>query len=603
MSMRAKWSINVTNKIPIYEAQVRAPQSSGATFIDNPAAGLNRSLQNFTDTLGEIALKQRDKEQKAKIVEESTDLQRQSLELYLDAEANRQGKSALADEVEGRKAVYDDYDQQAREMVERSIKGINPAYRDLAREQLGSVANTYRNKFAVFQAQQGAIHRKEVMTQNLQATEQELYTTMERGGGVEEIHASLGRVRELLKLGSGGADTQSQYDAYESKVVEDSIKAAALQDAGRALELLQDDRLRPALDPTVVQALEVSLDKQRIQQESDDVVSGLEERQVPYEARLKFIEGIKDKDVRTAAYAEVKHQQQIHDEALTRDQFNRITDYYDKIFNRGEVVSISSVRKDAALEFDQREKVVSWLAAGEKKQLQLDDVNRWVKWTEAQDKIISGQWNATDIRKAVINGELDIRDAKGVENDYNVFITTGGRTYSDLDQLFSAKYPTIYKNTQRRAQVMYGAKRYIDELRTKEERNPTPAEVEQFLQWSAKGIVETSFWSPEPEAVNLAESRYPMIDDPQGKLAAKGDTGRINLVESTVLNYRLNGDSQGRKYPRAYYDAERNWYVLGQPAVADGRVYVQTQDGRVGSVELARWQQAEGEKEQGPNYR
>ena len=601
--MTAKWKIYRTNKIPIYESQVQAPGSSGNTFIDNPAAGVGRSLDNFAKTLSGFAEQQLDKEQKALIVEESTALQQRSLELYLDAESNRQGKAALADEDEGRQAVYDDYNQQARGMIEKSLTRISPAYRDVASEHLGGIVNGYRNKFAVFQAQQAQAHRKEVMKSNLQATETELYTTMERGGGVEEINASLSRVRDLLELGSGGAEIQSQYQAYEAKVVEDSIKAAAIQDAGRALDLLADDRLREVLDPAVVTTLEATLDKQRIQQESDDIVAGLEAKQLPYEARLKFVEGIKDKDVRQAAYVEIKHQQQIADEALTRDQFNKITDYYDRIFNQGEVVSISAVRKDSDLEFSQREKVVSWLEAGEKKALQLDDVNRWVKWTEAQDKIISGQWNATDIRKAVIAGDLDIRDAKGVENDYNVFITTGGRTYSDLDQLFSAKYPTIYKNQQRRAQVMYGAKRYIDELRTKEERNPTPAEVEQFLQWSAKGIVETSFWYPEPAEVNLAEGLFPMVDDPQGKLAATGDKGRLDLVKSTVLNYRLNGDSQGRKYPRAYYDADRNWYVLGQPAVADGRVYIQTQDGRVGSITLERWQKAEGEREQGPNYR
>lgn len=599
----AKWTVYQTNKIPIYESQVRPAGTSGGTFIDNPSAGVNRSLENFSKTLTGLAEQQLDKEQKAKIVEESTTLQQRSLELYLDAEQNRQGKAALADEEEGREAIYDDYNRTARELVEKSLTRISPAYRDLAQQQLGQVVNGYRNKFAVFQAQQAQAHRKEVMKSNLQATETELYSTMERGGGIEEINASLGRVRELLKLGSGGADIQSQYQAYEAKVVEDSIKAAAIQDAGRALDLLKDDRLREVLDPGVITALEQTLDKQRIQQESDDIVAGLEAKQLPYEARLKVIEGITDKDVRQAAYAEVKHQQQIHDEALTRDQFNTITDYYDRIFNQGETISISAVRKDASLEFSQREKVVSWLEDGQKKALQLDDVGRWVKWTEAQDKIISGEWNATDIRKAVINGDLDIRDAKSVENDYNVFITTGGRTYSDLDQLFAAKYPTIYKNGQRRAQVLYGAKRYIDELRTKEERNPTPAEVEQFLQWSAKGIVETRFWSPEPADVNLAEGRYPMIDDPQGKLAAKGDPGRLNLVQSTVLNYRLNGDSQGRKYPRAYYDAERNWYVLGQPAVADGRVYIQTQDGRVGSVPVERWMEDEGERQPGPNYR
>ena len=592
----AKWIVYLTNKIPIYESQVSPAGTSGNTFIDNPSAGLNRSLDSFTKTLSGLAEQQLDKEQKAKIVEESTALQQRSLEFYLDAEQNRLGKSALADEESGREDVYDDYDRTARELVEKSITRISPAYRDLAQQQFGQVVNGYRDKFAAFLSQQSAAHRKEVMKSNLQATETELYTTMERGGGVEEISSSLGRVRELLKLGSGGAEIQSQYQAYESKVVEDSIKAAAINDAGRALDLLKDDRLREVLDPGVVTALEQSLDKQRVQQETDDIVDGLEAKQLPYEARLKFVEGIEDKDVRQAAYVEVKHQQQISDEALTRDQFNTITDYYDRIFNQGETVSISSVRKDASLEFSQREKVVSWLESGQEKALQLDNVTRWVRWTEAQDKIISGQWNATDIRKAVIAGDLDIRDAKSVENDYNVFITTGGRTYSDLDQLFSAKYPTIYKNGQRRAQIMYGAKKYIDEWRTTNQTNPPPEQVEKFLDWSAKGIVETSFWTPEPEAVNLAEATYPMLDDPQGKLTAKGDPGRLDLVKSTVLDYRLNGDSQGRKYPKAYYDAERNWYILGQPAVADGRVYVQTPDGRVGSVTIERWNQDKGEK-------
>lgn len=607
--MRARWTIYLTVKIPIYESKVQAPGSSGGVFISNQAQNIAGAAGRLTGTLEKIAVEREDKAQKALIVEEQTRLSRESLNMYLDAEANRRGKAALASPEDQRQSVYEDYDSHARASVEESLKKINPQYRDLARQQLGGVANSYRQKFAIYQAQQQQAHRMEVMKSNLQTSETELYTTMERGGGVDDIAKSMAHVKELLTLGSGGAEVESQFKTYRSKVIEDSIKAAGISDAGRAIDLLKDERLRKHLSPEVVGALEKTLDKQRIQQESDDIVAALEAKQLPYGARLKFIEGIKDKDVRQMAYVDVKQQQRVADEAKTRDQYNTITDYYDRIFNRGEDISISSVRKDASLEFDQREKVASWLAAGQKKALQLDDVTRWEKWTQAQDKIISGQWNATDIRRAVISGDLDIRDAKSVENDYNVFITTGGRTYSDLDQLFAAKYPSIYKSTQRRAQVLYGAKQYINELRTKEDRNPTPAEVEQFLQWSAKGIVESSFWDKasfgltQPQDVKLAEAQFPMIDDPQGKLSSTGDKGRLNLVQSTVLNYRLNGDSQGRKFPRAYYDAQRNWYILGQPAVSDGRVYVQTQDGRVGSVTVEKWQQSEGERNQGPNYR
>ena len=602
MKRTASWIIYRTNKIPIYESQVSAPGSSGNTFINNEAAPVVNSLNNLTNQLDKMATERLDKKAKTQIVEESTKLTQTSLEFYLDAEQNRQGKSALADQETGQNAVYDDYDQKAREMMETSLSRIPPNYRDDARIQLGQVVNGYRNKFAVFQAQQEAVNRQEIMKSNLQATETELYTTMERGGTVEDVAASLARVKELLRMGSGGAEVESQFQAYKANLVKDSIQAAAITDAGRALELLKDERLRSNLDPATITALEKSVDAQRIQQESDDIVAGLESKQIPYQAQLKFIEGIKDADVQAAAYSDVKRREQIANESKTKDQFNRITDYYEKIVD-GKPITVSEVRKDTSLEPDQREHVVSWITSGQQKALQLDDVNRWVKWTEAQDKIIAGTWNAADVRQAVVNGELDIRDAKGVENDYNVFITTGGRTYSDLDQLFSAKYPSIYKKPQTRAQVLYGAKEYIKELRAKDGRNPTPDEVELFLQWSAKGIVETSFWKPERREVNEAEGRYPMIDDPQGKLAATADKGRLNLVQAEVLDYRLNGDSKGRVFPRAYYDASRNWYVLGQPAKPDGRVYIKDQNGRIGSVTMEKWNADEGQKNQGPNFR
>lgn len=607
MNRRAKWIVYATNKIPVYESQVSPASSSGGSFIsDAPGRQVGAALGQLGETISGLVEKRIDKTEKAKIVEESTLLQQQSLNTYLDAESNRQGKAALPNEETGDDGVYEDYNNQANQLVEKSLTRIAPKYQDLAREQLGQVANSYRNKFAVFQSAQEASHRKEIMKQNLQATETELYSTMERGGGAEEISATLGRVRELMTLGSGGQEVESQFNAYKAQVVADSIKAAAITDAGRALELLKVDALHKALDPTTIKALEVMLDKQRIVQESDDIVSGMDAKQLPYKARLEVANGIKDKDVRDATYAEVRRQEVVADAYKTKDQFDRVNDYYEKIFNDEADVSISEVRKDASLEFSQREAVVSWLQSGSKKALQYDDVTRWKMWTRMQDNIVAGvadgSLSVNDIRKSVLEGGLDIRDAGRAENEFKVANATGGRTYKAVRSTITRKYASVDEDPQLKQQVIYGTDQYIDEWRSMNRGEPPNDIVEKFVKWSAQGIVEQDFWDGTKEFFGLSEStihrartNYPTIHDPQGVLASENDPTRINLVESNVLDLRFNG-VKGNKFPRAYYDAERTWYILGQPEAADGMFYIQTQNGKVGHVTVGEWLKGEGQR-------
>lgn len=583
-------------KIPGYQSQVQPPSSTGNRFISDASGPIVQGLNNLAGVVQEAQDERQKKEQYTKITDAATKLQRGSLNMYLDAEENRQGALALADENEGRESVADDYQKFSSDLIQNSLREIDPQYHEEALGKLNAISENFLTKFSIFQSKQRQANRMAVMQSNIQATEDTLRVDMARGGNLETINNSLAAVRKLLEEGSGGKDFSVQFAGYKQQVLEDAIVAAGSTDAERALTFLDHEDVIKTLGAEKLEALRKHLEKQNVEQQVEDIVGEFEAKNLPYETRLALIDKIKDRDIRTAAYDETKRQERVAEERKTKEQFDTMTDYYDRIRNQGETISALDVFKDARLDFNQRDQVASWIKNAADKPLQLDDVTRYLRWTEAQDKILSGEFrSANDIRKAVLSGNLDIRDGKSVENDFNTFITTGGRTYQDLSERLAAKYETIASNPTDRAQVLYGANEYIRQHRQEFKTNPTRDDIEKYLDWSVKGILDSRWWWPDTKEVNQAQDKYPAIADPQGRLISKGDQGAISLIPAKVNDLRINGDRDGRKFPKAYYDASRKWFILGEPDVKDGYYYIEDKDGNTRRMTTEKWKRLEWE--------
>jgi hypothetical protein len=417
-------------RIPRVQSQQGLPATSGGVFINNPNRGVGEAIAAFGLELTQAVEKREERQAKVAIYDAENSLRRASLEMYLGAQQEKLGKNALPDQETGYKGVFNEYDEFATREVGDRLGKIPPRFHQAARERLESVATGYRERFAIHQAAQEGEYRKQVLQQTLEGVNSEMRLVMGGGGSTEDLFAYAAQVEALITEEARGANVTTAIKAEKTNIVRQGIIAKADIDPAGAKKMLEDKRVIKGLEPSDKASLEDYVERKRIDQEVDTLISTLDAAPLDFAQKIELAGEHPDRQVRDRAVSELNHQRSQADRAKADRQATLITDVYDEIFAKDKPPTPAQVDRDPRfdiLEPNQKLAIKSWLnkdADGSGKKA-AQDARDFFLWTAAQRSVWSGGLNEDAVQKGVLE-YLESGGERGIPIKY------GKELYEDV---------------------------------------------------------------------------------------------------------------------------------------------------------------------------
>ena len=263
-------------KIPMIQSQRSLPNSSGREFENNrPAEIIGGAVQQFGNTLADIQQAAEERDAKTKIFELKQVLRQKSREFYDNDLPERTGELALPDKETGRKGVFEDYDEMARTHIADGVKGIPPRFSSLARQELESAANPWRDRVATYQAAQKSAYRKSVLNGNVIEIEEDLkLSSMSGFASVDDVEFAYKEIENLVT--AEGTPDKAYLQTKKANLYKSTILAAAEQDPANALKILKSDKAKRALDPAQIETLDNYVEKKRVEKAVDNTLTTIQ---------------------------------------------------------------------------------------------------------------------------------------------------------------------------------------------------------------------------------------------------------------------------------------------------------------------------------------
>jgi len=568
-------------RVATIESQRQLPASTGEGFLDaRPFAAVGEAVKDLGLTAMDVALAHEEKTEKVKIADVTRRLRTESQERFLETQGNLQGKAALPDEKAGTPGVYKEYQDWSATRIGELSAEISPKYRDVAVQSLNGVGDQYGSTFARYQAQQLGVYRQNTIKALSEQRASELNMIMASDVAAGALNSAGAIVSTVQSMGfdfednAGGQDTTALEIAYANQTTKSAIVAKMEVAPSVALEMIDDDRLQPYLTPEDKSSLTKQAEAKRLEKETDALV-GMVSGQ-PYTVQKDIISGYREdsgedylKQVRAQAHSTIDTIESNRKRQETAEQFTSMSDLHTRIFVDKEAITTTDVDRMDSINFQQKQVVKGWIGslAANEKPGQLDPFNRLIKWDDARSKIFSQQWDADDVRKAALAGDIDIRDGKSLIEFAERF-QYDPSIYNVIDEYFKKEYNSTYNNDKKRAEVMFGTMEDILEHMREQGDNARPPDrttIHKFITDNARGVVESHLLTPDPEGVDIAQEQFSNIDVP------------LRSVDPAEKPTQLQRDT-ARRLARGYTQAEA---VSG---INNGVIYLGAAPGRPGFV-------------------
>jgi hypothetical protein len=564
-------------RIPTYESSVALPSSVGAYKRNDAGEAVAGTVESFGNTLMQFAQQKEEREQRTAILAAKNEFQQRSLEEWEKTKQERQGQAALANEQTGFKGVYQNYNDNSRKWKDELLSkhGVNKRYRDKAIEHLGYVENSYRRNFAAWESTQIQEWRRQTLQDTQDVAEKQLASDLQAGGGIEEINTAIANMDEQIEFIVGPTGdaraVKSGKRSAAAEITKTALNTLLHEDPTRAMELLADDKVKKILAPSDLVALTELAEKERVPFEADKETDRIESMAETPALQLELAQDIKDDEVRGAVVSNLTHKHAVQDKIDNEKQFERLEQYYNRIFNAGENISIAAIDRDVGLDPNQKLQVKSWLkrsASGKG----ADKVDRLNLWFSAYEKVLAGEWQELDLMRAANDGQLDPSDAKSLMAEVEIVrdVPSLGKAVETL----KGDLRDIFKDDQDKARFMKVLYQDVLEFRSVHKRNPSYNEIVKMGTELAQPDVEKATW----DFGTLDLEDYTAGEQAVIKTTPEADKARYKREQrQTYIQREVSKIRKAGEWPDAIWDEDQSAFYLGRRG---GYHYYMTVDGQ-----------------------
>lgn len=509
------------------------------------------------------------KRAKARITDLDTQLRTWSREKYLDAQQNRQGKSALAGEESP--GIYQEYDDESTEWVRNAVAKMEPRFQDIASSHLNSSAEAYRNRFAGFEAQQLQVYRGNVVEAKADTLQTELASDMTETGNSDTLFNALDEMRATLEENSGGQDVSGPYSKHAFQLTKMAVLAKAESDPRGAFALLENENVTDLLDPATVEALEKTVEGMRVEHDARTVYEGPGFEGLSYQSQLDIVKEIEDKDVQKAVRSVVQQKQQAFEDAKTERQYTLYNDLWDRAM--GNDLTRPEIMQ-ADLETSHKEHLLSLIRKDESGAAKANSPENLVRWYNARNKIMSGDWTERDVMNAAITypAEGSVYPGHAKQLVELVGEAAESPTLGRAESVLRERYSDIYKKDEDKAAYSNLLNERIRERRAAQPDKPIGyEEILQIGDEIAKPSIEKNWWQRFTGDYTAAEESI-LAENPDAFKPAYEQEAPPSYYESQAHLIRQQG-----QWPYAIFNQDNNVFILGNK---DGYLHIRTLDGR-----------------------
>lgn len=557
-------------RVPLVQSRASVPSDSG--IRTKKPINKYSALSDFGEALVKYDQVQTKKKAETKLLEAENRLREESREKYYDYQKNRLGKRALPDEEAGTPGVYDEYKAEVDKRIGDLTAAIPEQYQTQARQSLNSIAESYKNSIASFEAQQSANYRKELKGQKVENIKSDVYFSVESGFGLEAVQNGAKNLAQTIREMSGGAPSEEYIAQQTDELIQNSILWQAGIDSDEARLMMEDKWVSDQLSPEQRKNLETMIEQQEVEQESDAAIQVA--RASGVDDFGKQIELIQDMDIsddaKKMATTQINFDENQNRKVEAAKTYEIMETVINEVKQNGNAAGITPtmIWNDPAFEdvpFEKKQIMERWVT-GDGKPGEFASGVRESAWFDATRKIIAGDWDEFDVMSKA--GEtIDVRDVKSLVG-FARSETTNPKSYSQADEMFQALHEKEHSDPDKRAKIMYGVMQDVEQYKSINERYPDNKVIREMLNDNAKGFVESAWWRPDPDHIDRLQEGYPDIDEPQYKYIDDDERG-VDWKTRQSLRYRDSG------FENAHYSKAHDMFILGENKnKPDGYFYI-----------------------------